>query len=387
MKINNDGSIRMEELHHISSVSLPVLYKRNSSGKLQRWNVVVSEDSFYTCEGLVGGKLTSSKPTLCEGKNIGKSNETTPEQQAIAEAKAKFEKKLKSGYSAKIDEIEDIFKPMLAEKFDEGSEGEIDCYSQPKLDGLRCNIKSDSNKAMSRNGNEIVSIPHITEQIKKLGYNDLIFDGEIYNHDLKFNFNKIISLARKAKPTAEDLEESKELIQYHIYDCYATEYTDVPFCERLNMLTLMEKRINELGLFSLKIVETTHITSREQLDVVYEKYLEDGYEGQMVRFDKKYEQKRSKSLLKRKKFMTEEFELLAIEEGRGNRSGMAGYAHIRLADGRVCKTNIKGNFEFLTNLLRNADVVTGKMGTIKFFNYTPDGFPRFPYLIEIRDYE
>ena len=43
--------------------------------------------------------MNTAKPTICKGKNIGRSNETSPEQQAEAEAQAKWDKKRKDGYT------------------------------------------------------------------------------------------------------------------------------------------------------------------------------------------------------------------------------------------------------------------------------------------------
>jgi DNA ligase-1 len=103
--------------------------------------------------------------------------------------------------------------------------------------------------------------------------------------------------------------------------------------------------------------------------------------------NKPYEQKRSKYLLKRKEFDDTEFEIIDIFEGEGNRANMAGYATIKLDDGRTCKSNIKGNQEWLKELLDNAKTVKGKMATVRHFKRTPDGIPRFPYVITIRDYE
>ena len=115
--------------------------------------------------------------------------------------------------------------------------------------------------------------------------------------------------------------------------------------------------------------------------------METGYEGQMVRLDSIYENKRSKSLLKRKEFRDEEFQILDVIEGDGNKSGMA--ASMLLCNDRDQKfnSNIKGDRTYLRELLKNKDSLIGKRATVKYFNLTPDGIPRFPYVIAIRDYE
>jgi ATP-dependent DNA ligase len=151
----------------------------------------------------------------------------------------------------------------------------------------------------------------------------------------------------------------------------------------------LDAQFANLGLekHPLVIVATTEIHGREQLDRCYEDYVEAGYEGQMVRIDGPYENKRSPKLLKRKEFVDEEYTILGYEEGEGNREGTIKHFKFKNKDGRDFKSNVKGSFEYLTELLEKADNLIGKEATVKFFNLTPDGVPRFPYVIAIRDYE
>jgi len=137
----------------------------------------------------------------------------------------------------------------------------------------------------------------------------------------------------------------------------------------------------------LVVVETTEVNSREHLDELYGEYVEQGYEGQMIRLDGPYENKRSPRLLKRKEFVDEEYTILGYEEGEGNRTGTLKHLKFKNKNGRDFKSNVKGSFEYLTKLFKTADTLIGKDATIKYFNLTPDGVPRFPYVIAIRDYE
>ena len=96
-------------------------------------------------------------------------------------------------------------------------------FIQPKLDGVRCLIQYDKKygvKAYSRTGKEWLNIDHIRMQLWDFfqKYPNIILDGELYNHDLKDNFEKIISLVRKTKPTLENRLESEEIVQFHCYD-------------------------------------------------------------------------------------------------------------------------------------------------------------------------
>jgi hypothetical protein len=69
-----------------NKTTFPTLYKYDSRGLVQEWTIEVQGNKFWTIEGVKGGKLTKSEPTVCVGKNIGRSNETTPAEQAIREA-------------------------------------------------------------------------------------------------------------------------------------------------------------------------------------------------------------------------------------------------------------------------------------------------------------
>jgi hypothetical protein len=88
--------------------------------------------------------------------------------------------------------------------------------------------------------------------------------------------------------------------------------------------------------------------------------------------------------LKRKEFQDAEYRIIEICEGNGNKSGMAGYAILEREDGKTFRSNIKGNHDFLKGCLKDADSLKGTYATCTFFNLTPDGIPRFPYVTKLR---
>lgn len=67
----------------------------------------------------------------------------------------------------------------------------------------------------------------------------------------------------------------------------------------------------------------------------------------------------------------------------GNRAGTAGYMILRLPDERTFKSNIKGPYSLLTKIWLNRKNYIGKSATCKYFNLTPDGVPRFGYVIDV----
>lgn len=354
-------------------VQYETLYKKTSTGATQVWRKERLGNKFRTVSGQLEGAAVTSEWTVVEGKNIGRANETSPEIQAEAEIKAQYTKKLaQGGYHKDIKEIDTakFFKPMLADKFDPKYLAHGAISSQPKLDGMRCIATKDG--LFSRQGKPILSVPHVEEALEAHFERDpnLILDGELYSHDLNDNFNEIMHLVKKLKPSPEHLAETKEKITYHVYDLPSINGV---FTDRLEELELLDLQL------PIEVVNTViGIGDLTELDKYNAEYIRDGYEGQIVRIDiGAYENKRSRQLLKRKEFKDAEFTVVSITEGTGNRSGMAGRVTYKTSDGKLFDTNITGGFSYYRELLEEADEYVGGQGTVKFFEYTPDGVPRF----------
>lgn len=358
----------------------PKLYKRDETGSIRVWWAEVKDGSYRYHSGQLNGKITTSLWTLCDYKNIGKKNELKPAEQAHKEVQAMYTKKKKrSGYHDSMDDVDnpERIKPMLAHKFEDHKHKlKYPVYIQPKLDGIRCLATPEG--LFSRRGERIASCPHIEQAImpfvKKYGF---YFDGELYNHELKDDFNEIQSLV-----TRKHIDEKQELkieryVQYHIYDIVLAK----PFKERSQFLMKMEEYVKP----PLVIVPTHRISEPEYLDDAYEEFLTDGYEGQMVRSNSLYICKRTDALLKRKEFQDAEFKIISIHEGKGNRSGMAGYARLRGANGRTFNAAFMGTNDYRKQLLKNAKNYVNADATVKFFRLTPDGVPRFPIIKSIRE--
>ena len=358
----------------------PILFKTTSSGRKQSWQIFVRNNSYWTETAMVGGKLIKSSPTLCEGKNIGRANSTNEFEQAFCEASAKWRKKKEEGFAELGETPKSYFKPMLALKYsDFKDELGFPCFCQPKLNGIRCILKQDG--MWTRKGKPIVSCPHIFRQAKPLleKHPYVILDGELYNHELKSDFEQITSLVRKTKPTPADLKETEAIIQYHVYDLPSY---DKRFGRRSLMLAYL---IKETGILpSIVTVDTIRVSNGKCLHQFHLDCLKKGYEGSMVRVDDFYQMdKRSPFLLKRKEFQDAEFPIVDICEGKGNRAGMAGYMVLRLPNGDTFHSNIKSKHSKLKFLLENRKRFIGKKATCKFFQKTAKGVPLFPFVIDI----
>ena len=373
-------------------VKLPTLFSKASSGAIQVWTIEVDGNRYRTIAGQQEGTLTTSKWTLCEGKNLGRSNETTPEKQALSEAKAKWKKKKEEGGSEVLDNAGETtwIKPMLAQTWQKMKKKPgFPLYCQYKFNGMRCIIRN--NGMWTRKGKKIVSAPHIWEAVKDLFITEpnLVLDGELYNHTLGENLNRIIKLVRKTKlssMTAALLAESKQFIKFYNYDGYNVENLgeSAPYLQRKQALDNLLKDIPEVVS-----VVTVEVNNQKELDAFFDKCKENKYEGEMIRVNGPYEHKRSKYLIKRKDFIDEEYVCLGINEGSGNASGMAATFTCKTEDGTIFYANLKGTDDLMVEIWLNQDKYIGKEFTCVFQQYSEYGVPQFPYIDPTlsRDYE
>ena len=365
-------------------VSLNPLYKRDSKGKVRVWTMQVGYDNenvagIRTISGLVDGQKVTSEWNLTEAKNVGRSNATTAKTQAEFEAQAEWTKNVDKDYFVDVNAIDSYvaFKPMLAHDFTKTPV--TSGYTQPKLDGIRMVVNSRG--LYSRSNKEIVAVPHIAVELEEFIANHptITLDGELYNHELKDNFQKITSLVRKTVNLgADELAESKELVQYHIYDMFDSANPDMTFMQRYNWIQknvhLVNKKAVGIHLVPVAICETS-----EEIDVMYGEYTQAGYEGQMIRQDAVYENKRSKGLLKRKEFITEEYEVVEVHEGQGNWAGYAKRLTLKMPNGTTFSSGIRGSQAKLKELLENPNI---DWATCRYFELSNDGVPRFPVTID-----
>jgi DNA ligase-1 len=370
------------------------LYSLDSKGLIREWEVFVEGNTFYTVTGLQDGAKVKSEPKECFGKNTGKANETTNEEQALLEAESAYNHKKKTKYYDTIEEAkadEDFFRVMLADKWEKRKDKlTYPIIHQAKLDGIRCIITAYG--ARTRGNTPINVIPHILDELKPFFdvFPDAILDGELYNHDLKDDFQKLISIVRKDKATPENLKASKEYMQFHCYDCPHLSNLvtkDVKYSDRFDsMVSAVTNCIPKLTY--TKFVDHIFCLGEEDADLQHEKAIQLGYEGSIYRVNGTYENKRSKGLLKRKDFTDEEATVVDIQSGKGNWSGYAKIITLEL-NGKQFNSGVRGTQSFLKDVLDNKNDYIGKSATLRYFRLTDDGIPYLPVVINFarEDYE
>lgn len=365
---------------------LETLFKRNVNGSINQWSVIVDNDGYWTEYGQVGGVITCSEKVFVTPKNIGRSNETTIEEQALKEAKSLWDKKKKSENF--VVDIADVDKkvfnpPMLAQTY-EGNFTDKIKYTQPKLDGIRCNMSFENGEviALSRKNHTFYSVEHIKNVLLPIleKYPTLHLDGELYNHKLHDDFNKIVSLVKKEKISDEHLNEIVKYVRYNIYDLWDDANPEMTFSERSSLIKELFSDIDFID-----IVPTYPIECQEDIERYWIQFKSAKYEGAILRLDAPYEHKRSKNLLKYKKFDDDEFVILDICEGKIK--GHAEYAIVALHNGDTCKATLSMTDEECKEMLENKDKYIGKLASVKYFGYTNDGKLRFPIFKSVRNYE
>lgn len=367
---------------------LPTLYSRTSTGAVQQWTVQIDGNKFRVEAGQTDGKKVLSEWTVCESKNVGRANATTPEEQALSEAQARWDKKAKTGYTTdinKIDTCTSYVEPMLAKDFEDyedklpWSKGIL---VQNKYNGVRCTATFEGGAVVlkSRKGELWVAVPHINKDLEKFfeKHPDAVLDGELYNYDLRQKLNELTKIVRKTKAkelTPELFKRSEEIVRFYIYDGYDFDGLDqsMPYRQRKEWIN---KNLPKFSKY-YREVHTDEVTSKTALDVIYNKYLSDGEEGAIIRLpESAYENKRSKNLLKYKPENDDEAVIIKIIEGTGNWAGTAKTATLKW-NGKEFDATFKGTFEQGAERLANPKAWVGKTVTFLYTGLTGLGVPNY----------
>lgn len=374
------------------------LYKRTQTGAVQEWEIYVEGNTYFTIHGQQAGKKITSIPTTCEAKNLSRANGTTAEEQAMLEAESKVRSQItKHHYKENIEDIDniDFIKVQLATTYDKVKDKMTfkGAFIQPKLDGIR--YVCDSQKSYSRSGKPLLGAQFIYDKMSALfeKYPDLVTDGELYNHDFHEKFSELVSMIKKdpSKLSNSKLNELHEYLQYHVYDIISVDGLTAgdKYTKRIDRFwNIINDEFPELDKY-IKFVPYVPCNNHEDVDHWQSFYMENGYEGAIVRYNRGYEQKRSKWLIKVKEFSDKEFEIIDILEGKGNRSGMAGTIVCKLDDPVEGKDDyfgagIKGGVEFYNYIWGQKEDLIGKSATVRFFGRNPDtNVPRFPVCVMV----
>jgi DNA ligase-1 len=386
----------------VNTEKFPTLYSLSKAGKIKQWRVYAEgyEDgtaSFTKVSGYIDGKQRESVQDILKGKNIGKSNETTPYEQACSDAKGAWDKKYKSGAVLDIDKVYNIVKnPMKAanktSKYLDHVKNLTDAgikmvYYQRKLNGMRCFAERVDNTTVrytSIEGRELHTLDHLTPYMLKLCPVGGIFDGELYIHGI--HLNKIISYTKKLRP--ETLQ-----LQLRVYD-YAV--LDTIYEERKAILDEIVDKSTDIDWVSCPIVfePTWKLTNFNDFKMLHDEFVKKGYEGGIIRLPGcVYEfNHRSNFVLKVKEFDDNEFEVVGGHEGTGEEAGCVIFDLLtnptdEFPERMPFAARPEGEREERQEWMRNIDRFIGKRMTVRYFGLTEYGKPFHPVAVCVRDYD
>ena len=363
---------------------LSTLYHKGKAGKLYSWRVWTEGDTVFSEAGTdEGKKILSSR--VCTPKNIGKANETTAEQQAVLEATAMWKHKVSRKYAETPEDAKELdFQPMLAKKFeDHKKKVSYPVSVQKKYNGVRgLGIAQENGSVIlsTRGARTWDTVSHINEELSKILKPGEIIDGEIYVHPTEENgitFQNLMSLVKRKQPGTEKLE-------YHCYD-FIQDDTQSWEERRKNLEQLFK---NNPNLKYVKFVESYTANSEAEIYELHSKFLEENYEGAMVRcHDAPYLfSYRTDKLLKVKAFQDAEFEVIGVESGIGKFSKAAIFVLVT-PEGKEFKAIPKVSHEEKEKMLINAKEYIGKFATIQYFSLSDSNVPVFPVLVGFRPEE
>jgi len=364
----------------------PWLYAKSAGGTVNIWCCWTEAHEVCVQWGQEGGKLLLAR-FACEGKNPGKKNETTPEQQAVKEAISKFKKQRKKKYFlTREDALTKLnLKPMLAKGFkDRVSKVVYPAMAQPKLDGRRCfAYRRDGTEevVLQSRGGDSYTVPHVAADLEATLPEGMLLDGELYIHGASRQY--IGSLITRPR------EESVQL-EYHLYDTTMLVDQQTMVTEERILQLVNWHSDNAPYLESCKLVPTCVVNSEAEVYAAHDEYVRVGYEGAIIRLHGGLYKfgYRSNELLKYKLFEDDEFEIISYTTGKpGSDWENVPIFRCRMKTGVEFDVAPKGTAAERYQMLLQAPGLIGKMLTVRYQGFTDDGNLDFPIGIEIRGAE
>ena len=292
-----------------------ILYIKNSQNKIRFWKIYYKKykNTYY---------IYSDYGTLNE-KPIQYISDTTESLDNVKKIiKKKIGNKLKKGYSHNINNLKSINKiisPMGAQLLqDNYGKLHYPVCCQEKLDGFRClaNKQKTDTILYSKTANIFHNLKHINDELEKLLLDTNIYlDGELYSH--KYTFNKISSLLRKKTLLNNDKKDIIN-INFYVFDMFDINNEDLSYKNRYDFLKKKFSKINSLKY--IKLVNCKQAKNKNEIINYYNKFLNNGYEGIIVRnYNGLYKYgKKSYDVLRTKEFKKDYFKVIDYKLSKDN---------------------------------------------------------------------
>lgn len=360
----------------MNETELVMLYHRGKAGGVYSWRVWVEGADILTEYGLIDGEKQIARKTATP-KNVGRSNATTADEQAVIEAKAMWQNKRDRKYAESVEAaMDELVRPMLASDFEKRKNKNVTypAYVQPKLDGVRALAywHDDRVELISRSGKswrDIGTVEHIATSLERILPTNLLFDGEIYAHGE--TFQQTTRLVKKYR------EGESEQLVFHVYDIIDRENLSQAFVDRLGRFGWLQEQLASGD--PIELVPTDSVAVEAEVYARHADYVAEGFEGVMVRMPTGHYQygARSFDLLKVKSFMDAEFEIVGHKDGVGKFEGAVIWI-CRLPGGGTFDVSPAGTMEQRKAWFEQGSLHYGSMLKVKYFEVSEEGVPRFP---------
>ena len=239
-----------------------------------------------------------------------------------------------------------------------------------KLNGNRCTYYNGD--FYTRQNKKYIGLDHIKADIEKIpNAKDYVFDGElIYKNNEGLSDSDAF---QKGTGIANNKSKNKEELKLVIFDVLPKEEFD-------NKISKDTYKVRKQCLLHLKQYETENI---KIVQMFYEgtdqseiwKWLnyceEHDMEGCMLNLDAPYECKRTKSLMKVKKFYDLDLRIIGYEEGTGRNKGRLG-AFIVDYKGNHVKVGSGYNDDERVHFANHKNEYIGRVITVKYKEVTTD---------------
>ncbi len=287
------------------------------------------------------------------------------------------------------------FSVALAENFDDKTREKIktgNWFISRKLDGVRCIciIKNNKIQCFSRQGKEFATLHRVKKEVEKLNLNNIVLDGEIaIVENGKENFSSVMKEIRKKNHTI--LNPKYFIFDILTLDEFENQKSKRTFAKRLFEAPKLDNSFTILEYLP-QYKYTLEKFGEMQRDV--DKY---GWEGLILRKDTTYQGKRSKDLLKVKKFMDDEFRVKRIETNiiRQYDASINNYIQVEtlgavVIDYKGFDVSVGSGFsmEERNDIYKHPEKIVGKLITVQYFEEIKDKkgnlslrFPTFKTLV------
>lgn len=352
--------------------SLPLLCKRDNRGKELFWQIGasgsdsnISIGTIFIEHGYIDGE------TKYESREISPVGKKTLLEQTLQECRSRRHLKIQEGYHPVNSNSEIIhLETMQAHKYTPTTKLKFPVYLQVKEDGIFCKVYKHNDKVclVSRKNNHFYHMNHIREELYNI-IGDAVLNGELCIPGK--GFQDITSVVKSQQNT-----DQKNEVVLKLFDIVAA----LGYQERYKLL---EQYVTK----SVQIIETTEANNKNDIEAYFQQVTNRGYEGIVIRIlGEPYQHGRSKNLLKYKKQIDDEAEIIEVREGSGRDQGCAIF-RLRIDDDIEFNVVAPGGLDERRKIYQNREQYIGKKCAYVCQELTKKGVPRFPKCKAIRDYE